>query len=115
MLLLAKYWKQLAIAVLLIAFSITVVLLNNKIGSLVKDKELLQSQVATQKVYVALQNATILQGKSDYAKQVKKLPSVLRVIETHYETIYSTVEQWKESNATTDCNSAVRYLDSFTY
>jgi len=114
MLLLAKYWKELVIAVLLIAFAITVKVLNSKIESLVKDKEALQSKLDTQKAYAAVQNASILQNKSDYDEAMKKLPTVLKTIETKYQTVYSTIEKWKESNAT-DCNSSMQYLNSYQY
>jgi len=114
MLMVLKYWKFIALGIVVLSFAITVEILNNKIETLTKDNEILQSKVAKDEALLAVQNALIIQNKSDYDIAVKKLPTVLKVIDTKYRTVYSTVEKWRDANET-DCNSSLRYLDSFTY
>ena len=115
MLMVLKYWKFIVLGIVVLGFAITVEILNNKIETLVKDNEILQSKVAKDEALLAVQNALILQNKSDYDVAVKKLPTVIKTINTKYRTVYSTVEKWRDKNETSDYNSSLRYLDSFTY
>ena len=115
MLMVLKYWKFIALGVVVLGFITTIKILDNKIETLTKDNEVLQSKVAKDEALLAVQNALILQDKADYDTAIKKLPTVLKVINTKYRTVYGTVEKWRDSNETSDCNSSLRYLDSFTY
>ena len=115
MLMVLKYWKFIALGIVVLSFAITVEILNNKIETLTKDNEVLQSKVSKDEALLDVQNSLILQDKADYDTAVKKLPKVLKVIDTKYQTIYSTIEKWRDKNETSDYNSSLRYLDSFTY
>jgi len=117
MLFFLKYWRLIAIFLVIVVGVVGVEFLNNKIETLTKDNEVLQSKVAKDEELLAVQNALILQNKSDYDTAVKKLPKTLKVIDTRYKTVYKNIETFKEGdrNESNDCNASIVFLNSFTY
>ena len=111
-----KYWKFIVLGIVVIGFLATIKILDNKIETLTKDNEVLQSKVAKDEALLAVQNALILQDKADYDVAIKKLPTVLHTIDTKYKTVYKNIETFKEdSNVSNDCNASIVFLNSFIY
>jgi len=116
MLFLLKYWRLIAIFLVIVVAVVGVEFLNNEIETLIKDNEVLQSKIAKDEALLAVQNALILQNKADYEAEIKKLPTTLKVIDTQYKIIYKNIEVFRgDSNVSHDCNASIVFLNSFTY
>lgn len=117
MLFLLKYWRLIAIFLVIVVVVVGVEFLDNKIETLTKDNEVLQSKVSKDEALLAVQNALILQNKSDYDVAVKKLPTIIKTIDTRYKTVYKNIETFKEGdrNESNDCNDSIAYLNTFNY
>lgn len=83
--------------------------------SLEKDLSISRLETSRYKQVLAIQNAQILKNKSDYDEAIKKLPTVLKTIETKYKTQYQTIYQWRDNNETDDCNSSIQLINDFKF
>lgn len=115
LILIKKYWFEIAIALMVIAVLGYINVLNNEIESLEKDKLVLQSEVNAKKAYIISQNISIALNRADYKAAMDRLPTVLHEIETRYKTQYQTIYQWRDNNETHDCNSSMQYLNAFNF
>lgn len=115
MLLLKKYWFEIMIVVGVLMVLGYIKYLGNVIGSLEKDKLVLQSEVNEKKAYITAQNIAIELSSVEYEAALNRLPTVLHDIDTRYKTQYQTIYQWRDHNETNDCNSSMQYLNTFKF
>lgn len=85
-----------------------------QIGSLKKERDDLIKSEQQYSDALEYQNKAILDNMQD-ANKTKALPIVLHDIKVRYQTVYSTIEKWRESNVTNDCNSSMGFINSFNY
>lgn len=115
MYLIKKYWLEISEALFISIIAGYIIFIHYENKSLVKDKQVLQSELNASRAYINAQNAIILQNKSDYDEAIKKLPTTLKTIDTRYQTVYTTIEKWRDKNVSTDCNDSLDYLNRFQF
>lgn len=108
---LKQYGIDIIVFLAVIAF---IELQRNKIHNLQNDNEVLLSQLSQYKYALAFQNEAIVKNKSDYDEDIKKLPTVLKTIDTKYKTQTQVIYEWKDSNET-DCNASMQYINDFNF
>lgn len=115
LMMLKKYWMEIAIVLALtLAYGYIKSLIHEKV-KLEDENALLRSRMSEKEAYITAQNIAIEANKVEYLKNLNRLPTVIKEIETQYKTKYQTIYEWRDSNETNDCNESMRYLDSFQF
>lgn len=111
MVLLIKYWREFAIAIL--AFLVVLMLaLVEKKNVLIKHAENERDQY---KSGLDFQNATLLNDAKKYEEKLKQLPKEITKIKTRYVAVYDRIDNYKEDENETKCVNALNFLNDFNY
>lgn len=115
LILIKKYWLEIAVVFGVLAVLGYIKVLKSEIGSLEKDKLVLQAKVNEKEAYISAQNISIALNRADYKTAMERLPTVLHEIETKIKTEKIPIYIWRDNNETHDCNSSMQYLNAFNF
>lgn len=108
LLLIKQYWLEFGLVLIGSLFIAYIHSLNSQI-------EKLENEKRTALMTVELQNALIVSNRADYELQLKRLPIVLKSIDTKYKNTVQTIYEWKESNVSNDCNGSIEFLNTHQF
>lgn len=80
-----------------------------------RDIETLRASFKAEQTKVTTQNILIEANKADYEVKLKEASKVTKNITKKYETVYTTIENFKGDTNETTCDTSKRFLDTIKY